>query len=105
MIMSVPLMIRFSGGRSDVGKSWLNDIRFSNAFCFQNLFLFGTHVLSMSINPRNMGTCKEDLTTTNLELIFEVSKNMTSKDSIDFARDCGQYMIKYISGEVECHMN
>lgn len=20
-------------------------------------------------------------------------------------RDCGQYMIKYISGEVECHMN
>ena len=50
MIMSVPLMIRFSGGRSDVGESWLNDIRFSNAFCFQNLFLFGTHVLSNGVH-------------------------------------------------------
>ena len=59
----------------------------------------------MSINPRNMGTCKEDLTTTNLELIFEVSKNMTSKESTDFATDCGQSMIKYVSGEVKCRMN
>ena len=46
----------------------------------------------MSINPRNMGTCKEDLTTTNLELIFEVSKNMTSKESIDFARKVESYI-------------
>ena len=26
-------------------------------------------------------------------------------DFVTNSRDCGQYMIKYISGEVECHMN
>ena len=39
-----------------------------------------------------MGTYKEDLTTTRLELRFEVSKNMTSKESTDFARKVESYI-------------
>ena len=92
MVISFPLMIRFSDGRSAIGESWLNHVHFSNAFCFQKMFLFGIHVLNMSINHQNEGTCKEDLTTTRLELCFEVSKSMTTEESIDFARKVESYI-------------
>jgi len=44
-------------------------------------------------------------TADSLKKTFCNYPNFKMKRTDNHARGCGQYMIKYISGEVECHMN
>ena len=91
MVIHFPLMIKSSGGRIDIGTFMSNCVRFKNSACFREIFLFGVHILSVSINPRNIVVDKDFSVTEKFDFCFEVAKGMTREESIDFARKVESY--------------
>lgn len=91
MVINFPLIIKSSGGRVDIGTSMSNCVLFKNSACFQEIFLFGVHILSVSINPRNTAVDKDFSVTEKFDFCFEVVKVMTREESIDFARKVESY--------------
>ena len=91
MVINFPLIIKSSGGRIDVGTSMSNCVLFKNSACFREIFLFGAHILSVSINPRNIVVDKDFSITEKVDFCFEVAKGMTKEESIDFARKVEGY--------------
>lgn len=97
MVINFPLIIRSSGGRLDVGTSMSNCVLFKNSACFREIFLFGAHILSVSINPRNIVVDKDFSITEKFDFCFEVAKDMTKEESIDFARKVEGYFTLLLS--------
>ena len=91
MVINFPLIIKSSGGRVDIGTSMSNCVRFKNSGCFRETFLFGAHILSVSINPRNIFVDKDFSVTEKFDFCFEMAKSMTREESIDFAQKVAGY--------------
>ena len=92
MVINFPLIIKSSGVRIDIGTSMSNCVRFKNSACFREILLFGAHILSVSINPRNIFVDKNFPVTEKIDFCFEVAKDMTREESVDFARKIESYI-------------
>ena len=83
--------IKSSGGMSSIGYSSQNYVRVANFIYCQNLRLFGSDVISLSISPQNIKSVKGMEVTTRLVFRVELDSSLTNKEIESFARKTESY--------------
>lgn len=83
--------IKSSGGIRTVGYLSRNLVRVANFIYCQNLRLFGSDVISLSISPQNIKSVKGMEVTTRLVFRVELDSSLTNKEIESFARKTESY--------------